>query len=163
MYDDPYGGGGGFREDDLAALLVGGCFLLAMIGFLVFVYWQLHRAFDAVPEPYRQMPGWQVWLLLIPCFGIVWNFFVFQKLPRSMQAYLESRGDGFSVGSLEQLGLWYAILSVASIVPYIGGCFGLAALVVLIIFLVKVVELRKKIEAYNATGFSKFDEPWPPG
>ena len=34
-----------------------------------------------------------VFLLLIPCFGLVWNFFLYPRLSRSFQKYFQSVGD----------------------------------------------------------------------
>lgn len=86
-----------------------------------------------------------VWLLLIPCFNLVWNFFVYPKLADSYKAYFDSVGRPEVGDCGKGIGLAYCICVACSIVPYIGVLPALAALVLWIIFLVKAKELRDMI------------------
>ena len=98
-----------------------------------------------VPAEYRKMEPWQVWLLLIPVFNFAWSFFVYQKIPESYQAYFAANGiEGFGDCG-KNMGLWYAICAIGVFVPCAGYLAGPAALVLMIIFIVKEFELRGKI------------------
>lgn len=99
-----------------------------------------------VPAEYRKMEPWQVWLLMIPIFNLAWNFFVYQRIPESYQAYFAAKGITGVGDCGKNLGLWYAICVIGPfVVPCVGSILGLAALVLMIIFIVKEFELRRKI------------------
>ena len=105
----------------------------------------LHIIQARVPEEHQKISPPAIWLMLIPLFGLVWNFFVFQRIPDSYKSYFDSVGDQ-SVGDCGKgVGLWYAICAACCIVPCLNYIAGPAALVLLIIFLVKLFTLRGKI------------------
>jgi hypothetical protein len=105
----------------------------------------LHIIQARVPEEHRTISPLAIWLMLIPFFGLIWNFFVFQRIPESYKNYFDSIGDQ-SVGDCGKgIGLWYAICAACCIVPCVNYIAGPAALVLLIIFLVKLFGLRGKI------------------
>ncbi len=63
-------------------------FLIAIavsVAFCLMVY----ICFTRIPPEHRQMEPWQVWLLLIPCVNLVWNFFVYPNLAKSYQSYFQ--------------------------------------------------------------------------
>ena len=128
-------------------LLFVGIALAVMILINVFVCWLLQRAYASIPAEHRQMEPAMVWLLLIPCFNLIWNFMVFPKLGRSFRAYFESKGDTSHGDSGEKMGLWYAICTVCSIIPCVGYVAGPASLVLLIICLIKFSDLRNRVIA----------------
>ena len=108
---------------------------------MVFLYIDYQR----VPPAFRKLDPALVWLLLIPCFNSIWNFFVYPKLSDSFAAYFQSIGDN-SVGDCGRgLGLAYSICCVVSIIPFLGCLTGLASLVLLILYLVKANELKNRI------------------
>jgi hypothetical protein len=82
-----------------------------------------------------------VWLLMIPCFSLVWNFFVFQQLADSYKAYFASIGRTDVGDCGKGIGLGYAICAIFC---------GPAALVLLIIYLVKVMDLKSQIPPQSA-------------
>ena len=106
----------------------------------------LYEALKRVPSQFRQMDPPMVWLLMIPCFNLVWNFFVFPKISRSYKAYFEAAGNTEVGDCAEKLGLIYAICAVCSIIPCVGAIAGLAGLVLLIIYLVQIYGLKAKIQ-----------------
>ena len=67
------------------AFLIGMAIYAALL-YLVFI------CFKRIPIEHRQMEPWQVWLLLIPLFNLVWNFFVYPKLAKSFQSYFAAQG-----------------------------------------------------------------------
>ena len=107
----------------------------------------LFDLFNALPEGSRQLQPGLVWLLLIPCFNLVWNFFVYPKLSASYEAFFRSKGVT-EVGNANSTLAWtFCILCAVSIIPCVGYITGLAALVVLIIYLVKMYELKHRLMA----------------
>jgi len=118
--------------------------IVALVIGIVLLY-LLYSCFERIPQQHRQMESWQVFLLLIPCFNLVWNFFVFPKLARSYQSYFAEQGRTDVGDCGEQIGLWYAICTVASIIPFLNYIAGPAALVLFIIFLVKALTLKGQI------------------
>lgn len=133
--------------------------ILASLAVGVAICWFLMTCFQRVPPAYRKQEPGLVWLLLIPCFNIVWNFFVLPRLADSYKAYFDSvaRTDVGDCG--RSLALGCCILPIVNIViswlgwvPVIGrlfgvlGCLvGLANLILLIAFLVKAASLKAQI------------------
>ncbi len=141
MNNDFFENGGFFV---LLAIATGVLLLLRLVVSIV-VCWMLYAAFERIPARFREMNSGLVWLLVIPCFSLVWNFFVFPKLARSFKAYFNSVGDPTVGDCGEQLGLFYAIADVCFLVPCVNHFAFLASIVLLIVYLIKVHELKRKI------------------
>ena len=123
-----------------------GLIIVVVWGILIAICYLLYKAQSAIPPEHQKIPPGQIWLLLIPLFNIVWNFIVFQRIPESFQSYFHSRGRGDVGDAGKQLGLWFAICYACSIIPCVGTIAGLAGLVLLVMFLVKVWDLKKQVE-----------------
>jgi len=124
-------------------------FLLFGLGFGLLVNLLLavllYLDYQRIPPRFRKQDPNMVWLLLIPCFHIVWNFFVYPGLSDSFKAYFDSVGDA-SVGNCgRDLALGYAVCAAASIIPFLGCLTGLAALVLVVLYLIKANELKNRI------------------
>lgn len=139
--------------------LLAGMIVAIVIGILVglaihavFLY-LVYGCFQRIPPQHRQMEPWQVWLCLIPFFGLVWNFFVYPKLAKSYQSYFAEQGRTDVGDCGEKIGLWFsisaAVAGVVGIIPCIGIIAvliaGPAALVLWIIFIVKALGLKGQI------------------
>ncbi len=132
--------------------LVLGIFLAVMaifIGLGVLICWILYGCLKRVPPQFRQQEPGLAWLLLIPFFGIVWNFFVFLPLARSYQSYFYSRGRTDLKDCGYNVSLAYCICAAISIVPYLGILLGIPSLVLLIISLSKAHALSRQIEPFT--------------
>ena len=147
----------------LGALVFGGG-LIVGLAILAVVSWLVSTCYKRIPAQFREMEPGMVWLLMIPCFHVVWNFFVFPKLARSYQAYFASVGRtdvGDCGAGLAMAYCVCAACALISFVPYIG-CLGLvallAALVLLIIVLVKAWDLKNRIPESTASA----PPPGPP-
>lgn len=122
-------------------------FMALVISFAisVFICYLLWNAQKQVPARFRKVEPNMIWLLLIPLFNLVWNFFVIPKISDSYKAYFDSVGRT-DVGTCNrEIGLGYCIAGACCIVPFLGYLAGLAAFVLLILFLVKIYELKKQI------------------
>lgn len=126
------------------ALLVG---LVVMLAINALVCWLVSSCLARLPAEHRKMEPGQVWLLMIPCFSIVWNFFVFQRVPESFQSYFQSVGRSDRGDCGKSLGLWYAITVVVAMVPLLNYLAAPASLILLILNLVKLNELKNEIPA----------------
>jgi hypothetical protein len=85
----------------------------------------------------------QVWLTLIPLFGLFWQFFMVKKISQSLAAEFSKRNiivhndkPGYS------LGLTYCFLLCCGIIPGIGILFGFAGFVVMIVYWVKINQYK---------------------
>jgi hypothetical protein len=122
-----------------------GITIIITIGINVFICFLLQSCFKRIPSQFRKQQPEMVWLLLIPCFSLVWNFFVFPKLSQSFKAYFDSINRTDVGNCQESIGLAYSICSVVTVIPCLGYLSGLGALVLLIIFLIKINDLKNQI------------------
>ena len=126
-------------------LMIAGVVFLVFFAIWVGICYMLYINLKAIPEEHRRMPPGQVWLLLIPLFNLVWNFFVFQRIPESYQSLFYSRGRTDVGDAGKGIGLWYSIAAACAIVPCLNYIAGPAALVLLIIYLVKIFGLKGQL------------------
>ena len=129
------------------AVIIGVFFVLVVVSVVIgaIVSYLLYSCFERIPPQHRQMESWQAFLLMIPCFNIVWNFFVLPKLARSYQSYFAEQGRTDVGDCGEQIGLWCAICYVVALVPMLQYIASPAALILGIIYLVKVLTLKGQI------------------
>src|SRR5262247_2025278 len=63
------------------------------------VCYLLYSWLREVPQEHRKIDPPLIWLLLIPCFAFVWNFFVFIRIPESFKSYFDAHPElGRDVG-----------------------------------------------------------------
>lgn len=127
----------------LSILFIG---MLIFLAIDVFICWVVYTCYQRIPEKHRTMSPGQVWLALIPCFGLIWNFWVFPGLSKSYKSYFDSVGDTSVGDCYAQVALWLCISVLGCYVPAVQSLAALASIVLLIIFLVKAVELKNKIK-----------------
>jgi hypothetical protein len=122
-------------------LVVNGLFCMSMA-----------KALNACSESNRQMSPGLVWLVLIPCFHVVWYFFIVLWIPDTLKKEFESRDedDGSNYG--KTMGLTSAILLAVNwglcAVPYVQCCgwiVGLVGFVMWIVFWVQVIGYSGKL------------------
>jgi hypothetical protein len=153
------------NSDDMNTLLAGGILLVVFAVFAlvlvlqVFVCWLLSSTLTRVPAQFRKQEPGLVWLLLIPCVSLVWNFFVYPKVSQSLKAYFNSIGRNDVGDCAEGLGLAYSICVACSVVPFLNYLAGPAALVIVIIFLVKITSLKNEIPLEAAMAAPSYPPP----
>jgi hypothetical protein len=130
----------------LAFVLIFGAIRLAVEIVICFF---LYKYYNRVPRQFRKMEPGLVWLLLIPCFNLVWNFFAFIRLSRSFKAYFNSVGNTAVGDCGEGLGLGYSVCEAAALIPCVGMAVWIAAIVLLILYLVKANELSGRIPTFS--------------
>ena len=92
------------------------------------------------------MPSSNVWLLLIPLFGLVWHFIIINNLADSIKAEVKSR----NIKIEEQrpaynIGLAMCISNCLFFIPVINLFTSIAALVCWIIYWVKISSYKNII------------------
>ena len=152
--------------EDLAPMFVffivmAGCFVIilgAALALQVFACWYLVGCVQALPPQYRKIEPGTVWLLMIPLFGVVWNFFVYPQIAESYRNYFAAQGRNDLGDCGGSLATTYCVLCCITMIPYVGSAVGIAVLVLWIMLLVKFGELKKLVAA-PATPFPVMQGP----
>ena len=116
----------------------------------IFYLLTLQNTLSKVSPSNRKMVPGQVWLSLIPLFGIVWQFIIVTRISESLRAEFYERQ--ISVPEEKPgygLGIAYCVLYCCSIIPILGGLASLGGLVVWIIYWVKINEYKNLIGSRN--------------
>ena len=130
----------------LMMILAFGCFIfLVILAIQIFILYTLQNCLKRIPQQYRQQEPAMVWLLLIPFFNLVWNFFIWPKIAASFKAYFDAQGRTDVGDCGGSLALALCICAVCGIIPYLGACISIATLVLLILVLVKFVGYQNEI------------------
>ncbi len=138
-------------------LAAGSLALLVFLGIRITILYLLYKDLEAVPAEFRRLEPSLVWLLLIPCFSLVWNFFVYTRVARSYQDCFNER-NRWDVGDCGAgLGIAYSICVILVSIPclnYVTVWFcGPALIVLIIIYLVKLHGLKQEIESWDTPDF----------
>ena len=130
----------GGAELMIILMIVGMLFVFSAIPAIL-AYIVLSR----IPPQFRKQQPGMAFLLLIPFFSLIWNFFVHPKIAESLKACFDAQGPHAHGDCGGSLALGFCICSVCSLIPFVGFLAGIAGLVLLILFYVKVFELSAKI------------------
>lgn len=129
-----------------------GLFLLPWFFFLL----HLQNLLDQVSLANRGMSPGLVWLNFIPIFNLGWFIYTVIKVRDSVSAEFQSRGWlpdgdlGYNVGLTAGI-LWIAAAFIGWI-PFIGWVLPLAGIVCWIIYWLKIVDLKHRLEGPPAWG-----------
>jgi hypothetical protein len=105
------------------AVMIFSCICYALIfafaiGFMIFHLMTCYKALSAVSPGNRDMEPAMIFLVFIPLFGAIWNFFIVLRLASSLRKEFEDRGipsDGGDYG--QTIGLWGLILNLIGCAP----------------------------------------------
>ena len=124
-----------------------GTLLVVVLGnfaFLLVICGVLFAALRTIPPGHRKMHPALVWLLIVPLFGLFWNFYVFINVAESFRAYFQSRGRdvgdaGRTLGFATAL-VWLSVicLKIIAVVPTV---------ILVVIYLVKVIRMTREVRA----------------
>ena len=80
------------QEEAVVAVLFAAyaVFFAIVVAITIVVCWFISSCLKVIPVQYRAMEPGMVWLLLIPCFNIVWQFFVALRTPESFDAFFRA-------------------------------------------------------------------------
>lgn len=128
----------------IAGLFCG--FFLFLFLIEVIITFLAYRLLSAIPPEYRKQDPGMVWLLLNPVLSLVWNFFVWPRISQSHAACFQAQGRADVGDAGGPLALAFSICMAIAFVPYVGWyCLSFAAIVVLIVYLVKMFGLKAQI------------------
>lgn len=83
----------GFQAgDNIGGNICGSLHWLAYLGILVYVLIQNYNALNAVSPRNRDMEPGMVFLCLIPCFNLIWYFFIVARVASSLEKEFDDRG-----------------------------------------------------------------------
>jgi divalent metal cation (Fe/Co/Zn/Cd) transporter len=123
--------------------------IVLVIGLIpcIFYLLTLQNTLKAIAPENRKMEPGQVWLMLIPIFGNVWNFIVVNRMADSIQAQLNKAGVSVTSRPAHGVGIAMCVLFCTGWIPVVGGLGSVAGLICWIIYWVKISEFKKKIES----------------
>ena len=123
--------------------IVIGVMLIPKIFYLI----SLQKTLNEVSNENRKMQPNFVWLVLIPIFGLIWEFIVVNGIASSLQDEFKKRNIKVSEEKPGRtIGLTYCILFCCSIIPLIGVIAGIAGFVCWIIYWVKINNYRIELQ-----------------
>jgi hypothetical protein len=131
----------------LVLLFFFGIFLIPAILYML----TLQNALSKCDPSVRKMDPGMVWLLLIPLFNLVWNFFVVTGIGQSLGAEFRRRGiSSQEPCPAQSIGMAMAICQCCCIIPLLNVLAGLAYLVLWIVYWVKVAEFSRMLDQPQA-------------
>ena len=120
-----------------------------LVGLIPFIFYllTLQNTFYAISPENRKMAPGQVWLSIIPFFGLVWQFIIVNRMADSLKPELDARNiktneerPGYSIG------LAYCILFCCSIIPFLGFLTSIGGLVCWIMYWVKINDFKLQLK-----------------
>lgn len=121
----------------LAALAFGLALFLLYMVVKVSICLLIISALRRVPAEHRKIELKQVWLLIVPLFGYVWNFVVYRRVAASFEGVFVARGVAAHGRCSAGLALAYAIVELGALIPRIGLVPWLVAWVLLAVLLLR--------------------------
>jgi len=109
--------------------------------------WVVTDCYRKIPQEHHAMAPRLVWLLMIPVFNIVWNFWVFPKLSKSFRSYFDSVQDATVGDCAARIAHWVCLCGALSLFPPLVPLAAPAFLILLIVYLLRTMDLRGKIKA----------------
>lgn len=133
----------GPQEIIMVFLIFIGVSILPLIFYLVTVQ---NTLYEVSPENRKMAPP-QVWLSLIPLFGIVWQFILVNRVADSLRAEFAARNieqrearPGYGIG------IAYCILYACILVPFFTPFTTIAGIICWIIYWVKINDFRLQLK-----------------
>ncbi len=128
-------------------------FLVSLVGLVVglVISYLLFDAERKLPQAYQKIVPGLVFLLVVPVFNLVWIFVVVLKVSQSFQAYFASRQRAGVGDAGQAIGLAWAITAIASLLPLIGFLSAVASIVLMVLYLMKITQLKAMVVPGDAT------------
>jgi hypothetical protein len=147
-----------YMDEHLAMMLLQLLLPLSVIVAAILFLRSQYRTLEAIQPQNRRIEPRQVWLQMIPLFGLIWQYFVIGKIANSIREELNSpTGDSiFAEDTIPSdarptfgIGLAYAICFSVCIIPMqlLKSWAALGGIICLIIYWVKLAQYKKKIKS----------------
>lgn len=131
--------------------------ILLIIGLIlvnVFYLLNLQDTLKEIGESRRQVPPGNVWLMFIPVFNLIYPFILYPKVCDSLREEYAYRGIEKSGDFGRGLGITLPILSLISIIPYLGILASLGHFIVLIVFWTQMAGYKNELRRSPKSGAS---------
>lgn len=129
----------------VAGLMFVVVFLVIALGYIL----TLTRALNKCSVSSRTLQPGTVWLLLVPFFNLIWNFFVVTGVARSLGNEFRARGIAhIDPEPGKSLGLAMSICGACSIIPILGLLIAPVYLVLWIVYWVKIAGFSSVLDTY---------------
>lgn len=119
------------------------------LAIAIFILFLIYKIADSIPEEHQKVSPGMVWLMIIPCVGIIMAFIVYPGISKGFRSYFDSLGRTDVGDCGAGMVKWYLIVLVAAIllswVPLVGGLLGITHLVMFILMLVKLSGLKNEV------------------
>ncbi|MEP6597750.1 MAG: hypothetical protein ABJA71_17475 [Ginsengibacter sp.] len=128
--------------------LIGLIFLLLFIIPVIFFLLTLQNTLKLISPENRKMPPGNVWLILIPLFGMVWQFIVIRKISEAIsEECIKLNIDVNEKMPAYTIGLVYCFSSILYLIPILKTIGALVALVSWVTFWIKVYQYKRLLIA----------------
>lgn len=134
----------GLGITELAIILV--VLAIALVPSILYLL-TLSNTIKQCSEHNRLITPGQVWLMLIPIFGIIWNFIMVNRIADTLANEFRMRNipcneqrPGY------QVGITMAICGAIGVIPYLGSIAGIVQLIMWIIYWVKMSGFKSQLE-----------------
>ena len=122
-------------------------FFIIHFFILIFYLLTLQNTFSKISNENRKMPSGQVWLALIPLFGLIWQFIIVNNMADSLKAEFTNRNikveeERPGIG----IGLAYCILFCCCIIPFLGILTLICGIICWIIYWAKIYNYKIKLQ-----------------
>jgi hypothetical protein len=149
----------------LAHLLFFWLLLIPISIFVAVLYiLTLQRAISRCAPQNRVASPESAWLLLIPVFNLIWQFILYPRISETLEREFRQRNLPIEPQPLRTLGLAVAILHVCWIIPVVHFFTGVAGLICLILYWVKISDYSNQLAAqggYPSAGYVPMGQPQP--
>ena len=113
----------------------------------IFYLITLQNTLTEISSENRTMKPSQVWLMLIPLFGIVWQFIIINRIADSLKSEFAKRNISIDEERpAYSIGLTYCILFCFGWIPILGVLASIGGLVCWIIYWVKIDGYKTKLQ-----------------
>ncbi len=134
-------------------------FLIAILGVFIYYYYRLQELLKLVQPQNRALEPGLVWLMLIPCFNLIWRFILVDRISESLRnEYLQRGIWNKEAKPTNSKGMLMAGFAAAGLIPYIGLIFSLVAFIFWILYWIEIEEHMKTLK-HNTINSSALDDP----
>ena len=126
--------------------------LAVALAILILYLRTLSTALSHCRSRNRTMEPGQVWLNLIPCWNIVWQFVTVARVAESLSNEFEDRGMRRDGDYGKSIGTAYCALNLAGAIPFVGPFFGLAGFVCFVLYWVKIAGYNRQLASRSGRG-----------